>query len=144
MVSRDGPIAAINRRASLGALSPSPDERGGDHGRRRACARAAGPGRGRGAARPGQVKVIADTAPAVQIFAVRPSWVRVRAADGTVLFEKILDAGERYTVPQTEEPADPARGQFGIGLFRGQRQDLRPGGARRAGGQERRADDRQS
>jgi hypothetical protein len=28
--------------------------------------------------------------------------VRVSAADGTVLFEKILDAGERYVLPRTD------------------------------------------
>lgn len=44
-------------------------------------------------------QVVADAAPVVELLAVRPSWVRVSAADGTVLFEKILDAGERYTVP---------------------------------------------
>jgi hypothetical protein len=38
----------------------------------------------------------------VEVLAVRPSWVRVRSADGTVMFEKILDAGERYAVPATE------------------------------------------
>jgi hypothetical protein len=35
----------------------------------------------------------------VEVLAVRPSWISVTAADGTVLFEKILDAGERYAVP---------------------------------------------
>lgn len=51
-----------------------------------------------------QVQVIAEAAPSVTLFAVRPSWVRVRGADGTVIFEKILDAGERFDVPVTEEP----------------------------------------
>lgn len=50
------------------------------------------------------VQVVEDTAPTVTLFAVRPSWVRVRAADGSVIFEKILDAGERFEVPVTEEP----------------------------------------
>ena len=39
----------------------------------------------------------------IEVLAVRPAWVRVNAADGTVLFEKILDAGERYAVPALEE-----------------------------------------
>ncbi|WP_136635385.1 helix-turn-helix domain-containing protein [Pseudooceanicola onchidii] len=42
--------------------------------------------------------------PGVTIVAVRPAWVRVSAADGTVVFEKILDAGEEYAVPMMEEP----------------------------------------
>jgi hypothetical protein len=49
------------------------------------------------------VQVVADAAPTLEVLAVRPAWVRVQSADGTVLFEKILDAGERYTVPQLED-----------------------------------------
>ncbi len=48
------------------------------------------------------VKVVADVKPAVEILATRPSWVQISAADGTVLFEKILNAGERYAVPALE------------------------------------------
>ena len=51
------------------------------------------------------VQVSEDTVPSVTLLAVRPSWVRVRSADGTVIFEKILDAGEQFDVPVTEEPA---------------------------------------
>ena len=50
------------------------------------------------------VQVVEAGPPDVTLFAVRPSWVRVRGADGTVIFEKILDAGERFTLPKTEEP----------------------------------------
>jgi hypothetical protein len=50
------------------------------------------------------VQVVASAQQGVEVLAVRPSWVRVNAADGTVLFEKILDAGERYAVPALEEP----------------------------------------
>jgi cytoskeleton protein RodZ len=53
----------------------------------------------------------------VQLLAVRPAWVRVRAADGTILFEKILDAGERYTVPQNAEPATLRAGNSGAVYF---------------------------
>jgi cytoskeletal protein RodZ len=79
MVPRDGPIAAI----TPGEAAPQPtviDQ---------AVAEAAGD----------DVQVVADAEPVVEVLAVRPSWVRVSAEDGTVLFEKILDAGERYTVP---------------------------------------------
>lgn len=51
------------------------------------------------------VQVIEASIPDVTLLAVRPAWVRVRAADGTVIFEKILDAGEQFDVPNTEEPA---------------------------------------
>jgi hypothetical protein len=63
------------------------------------------------------VQVVADGPPVVDILAVRPSWVRVQSADGTVLFEKILDAGERYSVPQTEEPARLRAGNSGSVYF---------------------------
>ena len=57
---------------------------------------------------PGQetqpVQVLASAAPDVVLFAVRPSWVRIQAADGAVIFEKILDAGEKYVLPKTQEP----------------------------------------
>lgn len=50
------------------------------------------------------VQVVEETDPQVVLFAVRPSWVRVRAADGTVIFEKILEPGEEFTVPLAESP----------------------------------------
>jgi hypothetical protein len=84
MVARDGPIAAINPRAS----DPAPVIDTSDAVM---------------AALSGDVRVTTDGPPVVEVLAVRPSWVRVRSADGTVLFEKVLDAGERYTVPAAEE-----------------------------------------
>jgi cytoskeletal protein RodZ len=63
------------------------------------------------------VQVIEDTPPEIVLFAVRPSWVRVRGSDGTVLFEKILDAGEQYVLPQTEEPPVLRAGNAGSVYF---------------------------
>ncbi|MEL7151999.1 MAG: RodZ domain-containing protein [Pseudomonadota bacterium] len=114
LVARDGPIAAIDPD-TIGALAPSRSE--GFIGARpprpdnipfaipgntdddllAAASGEIGP-----PAPP--VQVIEEADPSVTLFAVRPSWVRVRAADGTVIFEKILDAGERFDVPVTEEP----------------------------------------
>ena len=132
MVARDGPIAAI-KPGSLGALSASADDsamdladgapsastqagNGPDAVAAAASAAVASLAAG-AAAGDGQVKVVADAAPAVQLLAVRPAWVRVRAADGTILFEKILDAGERYTVPQNAEPATLRAGNSGAVYF---------------------------
>ncbi len=114
LVARDGPIAAIDPD-TVGALAPSRSEGF-------IAARAPRPDNIPFAV-PGElpetdaiasggdigppappVQVIAEADPTVTLFAVRPSWVRVRAADGTVIFEKILDAGERFEVPVTEEP----------------------------------------
>ena len=82
MTPRDGPIAAINPNAAVMPAQSAVDQ---------AVAQAV-------TAEP-DVQVVADAAPSVEILAVRPAWVRVSAADGTVLFEKVLDAGERYSVP---------------------------------------------
>lgn len=98
LVPRDGPIAAINPRDAAaqsveGALAE-------------AVAESDSP-----------VQVVADVKPGVEILAVRPSWVRVNSADGTVLFEKILEAGERYSVPPLETAAVFRTGNSGSVYF---------------------------
>jgi len=70
-----------------------------------------------GDANSGTVQVLAADAPEVMIFAVRPSWVRVQAADGSVIFEKILDAGEQYVLPKTENPPLLRSGNAGAVYF---------------------------
>lgn len=105
LVARDGPIAAINPN-DVGLLAGSPTDLA-------VSAALATPALGD---TPVQV-VAADTAPAVEIIAARPSWVRVQAADGTVLFEKVLDAGEHYVVPTTDEPPVLRAGESGAIYF---------------------------
>ena len=63
------------------------------------------------------VQVVAATAPGVEVVAVCPAWVRVSAADGTVLFEKILDAGERYAVPALQQAPVLRSGNSGSVYF---------------------------
>jgi len=104
VTSRDGPIAAINPRSVDDSDMDSPIRAAIDL----ALAEA-----GDQIPTPGAVRVTQDGPPAVEVLAVRPSWIRVRAADGTVLFEKVLDAGERYTVPQSEAPATLRAGNSG-------------------------------
>jgi cytoskeletal protein RodZ len=106
LVSRDGPIAAIDPRISstlppggVGAEATSADFDA------------------QAAAIDAAIQVVTADAPAVELLAVRPSWVRVQSADGTVLFEKNLDAGERYVVPQMEEPAVLRAGNSGSVYF---------------------------
>ena len=91
IVARDGPIAGLNPLVvgNLGGADVTELE--------------------------GEPELVAEiTAPAIPqvlgtdstevvLFAVRPSWVRVQSADGTVVFEKILDAGEQYVLPRTED-----------------------------------------
>ncbi len=66
---------------------------------------------------PVPLQVVAAPPQPVEIIAVRPAWVRVQAADGTTLLEKILDAGERYLVPQAEAPARLRAGNSGAVYF---------------------------
>jgi cytoskeletal protein RodZ len=102
LTSRDGPIAAINPRET-GILAEAAEADAVDAAV--------------DAALESDVQVIADAKDGVEVLAVRPSWVRVNAADGTVLFEKILDAGERYTVPPLETAAVFRTGNSGSIYF---------------------------
>jgi cytoskeletal protein RodZ len=104
IVARDGPIAGIDPRT------------GDAPGRDAEVALSADFGQGP-TPQDGLVQVVEAVAPTVELLAVRPSWVRVQSADGTVLFEKILDAGERYTVPQMEAPAVLRAGNSGSVYF---------------------------
>ena len=98
LTARDGPIATLdpNTVATLTQdNSPTPD-------RVDPVALAVAEALGEDLPASG-VQVLAQGAPDVALFAVRPAWVRISAADGTVIFEKILDAGERYVLPKTED-----------------------------------------
>jgi cytoskeletal protein RodZ len=107
MTPRDGPIAAINPASTVTTADAGsvPDASSVDQ----AVKQALGPDT--------SVQVTADAAPGVEILAVRPSWVRVSSIDGTVLFEKILDAGERYTVPQLAQAPVLRAGNSGSVYF---------------------------
>ncbi len=130
IVARDGPIAAIDPD-KFGALAPESGERGviddatpydrstlagmevtGDLARADPITYfppvpAATP----------PVPEIEPSAPSVELLAVRPCWVRVRGPDGTVILEKILDAGETFDVPLTDEPARLRAGNAGSLYF---------------------------
>ena len=62
-------------------------------------------------------QVVEDTPAQLQMVAVRPSWVRVSAADGTVIFEGIMESGQSYDVPMTEEPPTLRAGESGAIYF---------------------------
>ncbi|QDC09905.1 DUF4115 domain-containing protein [Oceanicola sp. D3] len=61
----------------------------------------------------GAPKVTADGQPLVELVAVRPSWVRVRAADGSTIYERIMQPGDRYSLPQAEVAATLRTGDAG-------------------------------
>jgi cytoskeletal protein RodZ len=73
-------------------------------------------------------QVIAQAAPDVVLFAVRPAWVRVASPDGTILFEKTLDAGEQYVLPQTDEEPLLRAGNSGALFFNVQGKTYGPAG----------------
>ncbi|SFB81786.1 helix-turn-helix domain-containing protein [Tropicimonas isoalkanivorans] len=126
MVARDGPIAALDPQ-TVGALAgplPFREPLPVDHtflaalheqgetlnadGTALASADAAA-----GANTP---KVTEDV-PEVMLVAVRPAWVRVRSGDGSILLEKILNPGDTYVVPQTEQPPTLRTGAAGAVYF---------------------------
>lgn len=66
---------------------------------------------------PSVIQVNEGPVPEVQLVAARPAWVRVRAADGSVIFEGIMDAGDKFALPSTEEPATLRVGESGAIYF---------------------------
>ena len=119
MVARDGPIAALDP-ASFGTLANETDLRGPDL--RRVMAGLQTPDLSTDQSLdqttdPTLIKVVEEGVPEVAIFAVREAWVRVRSASGTVIFEKVMAPGEKFTLPKTEEPATLRTGYAGTVYF---------------------------
>jgi cytoskeletal protein RodZ len=80
----------------------------------------------------GQPKILEDSAPGVTLVAVRPAWIRVRASDGSVIFETIMNAGDTYQVPATQEPPTLRVGESGAIYFAMNGQTYGPAGPRGA------------
>lgn len=75
-------------------------------------------------------QVVEDPLPGLRVVAVRPSWVRVKATDGSVIFEGIMNAGDTYDVPQTQEPPTMRVGESGAIYFAVNGKHYGPAGAR--------------
>lgn len=122
LTARDGPIAAIDPGLGNGleaddtavaAATPDPDE-----AIRQALTEATEPAFGPPMpSQPATAITVAPEAPALELLAARPAWVRVNAADGTVILEKIMDAGERFALPSLEEPPLLRTGNSGAVYF---------------------------
>ena len=97
MVARDAPISSLDP-ASIGTFAENE------------ASRPAIPTRDIPVATP---QVIADRPAGVVLFAVRPAWVRIRAIDGTVIFEGTLDAGAEYAIAQDVEAPTLQAGMSG-------------------------------
>jgi hypothetical protein len=124
VVARDGPIAGIDPR-TVGVVAASDPVAARAADLDTALTQALGQV---GVQGDGTSVQVSAPPPEVLIFAVRPSWVRVQAADDTVLFEKILDAGERYVIPRTDAPARLRAGNAGSLYFGVNGQTLGPAG----------------
>ena len=58
-----------------------------------------------------------DPGPALRMVAVRPAWVRVTAADGSVILETIMEPGDTWDAPADGEPATLRTGESGAVYF---------------------------
>jgi hypothetical protein len=115
LTPRDGPIATLDP-STVGVLTPQPDPiRETEVADIRPLFGPAQPGAEETAL--GQSVQVVEEVPEVALLAVRPSWVRVQGADGTIIFEKILDAGERFVLPPSDEPHRLRAGNAGSLYF---------------------------
>jgi cytoskeletal protein RodZ len=138
MVARDGPIAALDP-SEIGALAQMQTDRPADAPGPRELAASVPPGANGpagysttsdaiaaavaeaadGGAETGEPRTpqVTENLPEVMLVAVRPAWVRVRASDGTVLLERILEPGDSWAVPATEAPPSLRTGAAGAVYF---------------------------
>ena len=108
LVARDAPIATLNPQdiGTFAAPRTAPDTVAGvDRALREALDAPAVP------------QVVEEVTPALTMVAVRPSWVRVSAADGTVIFEATMQAGDTWNAPLTEEAPTLRTGESGAIYF---------------------------
>ncbi|WP_417249241.1 DUF4115 domain-containing protein [Celeribacter sp.] len=122
LVPRDGPIATLDPRSNGALVAESAEERLNALTGQVAAAITEG-------LSDAPVQVVEEDAPDLAIVAVNATWVRVQAADGSVLFEKILNAGERYVLPTMEEPPVLRTGNAGGVYFAVNGQAYGPAGS---------------
>lgn len=116
MIARDGPIANLDprERGSFGGPSQAlPIDVASTPAEPALVADASVPD----LPAPSNVQVVAGAVPEVVLMAVRPSWVRVRSADGTTIYEKTMNEGDTFVLPKTEEPATLRTGESGAIYF---------------------------
>lgn len=123
MVARDAPISTLDP-AEVGAFRSALPEADRDSAASSIDSVVASviEGEGAEAAEPAATptptpQVVEAPRPDVRLVAVRPAWIRVRAADGSVVFEGILNGGDTYDVPATEEPPTLRVGESGAVYF---------------------------
>lgn len=102
LVARDAPISTLDPRSGGSFLSPDLPQIETASAERAVDA---------------VPQVVEDAAPQLRMVAVRPSWVRVSAADGSVIFEGIMESGQSYDVPAMQEPPLLRAGESGAIYF---------------------------
>lgn len=123
LVARDGPIASIDPGLNAPAMQPAATVALAESAINTAVrsVTAAVPDMAvLGPSIPTEVAAVQTVAPdavGVEILAARPAWVRVTSADGTILLEKTLDAGERFSLPKLEAPPTLRAGNSGAVYF---------------------------
>lgn len=125
MIARDAPIATLDPRGTDGTLIPALTAPSNSTPATPTELAAADTDLLPGA----DVQVTEGPAPQVALLAVRPVWVRVRGADGSVIFEKVLDAGEEYALPASELPPTLRAGNSGSLFFKVAGQVYGPAGS---------------
>jgi len=114
VISRDGPISTINSE-TLGTYAPRPDF-----------------------VVPVNVQTDSPVAtveqgpPTIDVVATRPAWIRISLPDSSVLFEKILNSGERYRIPAGLQGALLKAGNSGAVYFMIDRKTYGPVGTKGA------------
>ncbi|WP_312531857.1 RodZ domain-containing protein [Paracoccus sp. (in: a-proteobacteria)] len=134
LTARDGPIAAIDpgltSSSSQSVLAASGTGTSAQPSTDAAVAEGTGaifpmaPGGATLAMGPNQsgdgtapVRTVAPDAPEIELLAARAAWVRVTSAEGTVLLEKTMNAGERFALPKLEAPPVLRAGNSGAVYF---------------------------
>ncbi|GHF69942.1 4-hydroxy-3-methylbut-2-en-1-yl diphosphate synthase [Seohaeicola zhoushanensis] len=62
-------------------------------------------------------QVVETPGPALQVVAVRTSWVQIKDASGTVIYEATMQPGDSWEAPLTEEPPRLRTGESGAIYF---------------------------
>ena len=62
-------------------------------------------------------QVVETTPPQLALFATREAWVQVKSSSGSIIFEKVMAAGEEYILPQTEAAPTLRAGMSGSIYF---------------------------
>ncbi|MCQ0971596.1 DUF4115 domain-containing protein [Paracoccus sp. TK19116] len=120
LTARDSPIAAIDPRLEPPVQTATADTGTAPQGATQTAGASPEQAMAYGPQLPAEqlaVRTVAPDAPDLELLAARPAWVRVTSADGTVLLEKIMDAGERFTLPNMEEPSLLRTGNSGAVYF---------------------------